>query len=139
MGVKDRCSAHSDFGTITLLFQDSNGGLEVEDPQAPDSFLPVPPVPGTVIVNCGDLMQRWSNGRWRSGVHRVVAPPVDTAASADAGEEVLKARYSIPFFAAPDAEALIEPLPGCWDETNPKKFEPITAWDYVMMRMAAIR
>ena len=139
-GVKDRCAAHSDFGTITLLFQDSNAGLEVEDPQKPGMFLPVPSIPDSVVVNCGDLMERWGNGRWRSGIHRVVAPPVHAGKTEVAGEEILNSRYSIPFFAAPDPDALIEPLPGCWDETtNPKKYEPITVNEYVMMRMAAIR
>jgi len=139
-GAKDRCAAHSDFGTLTLLFQDSNAGLEVESPKKPGSFMPVPSDSDSVIVNCGDLMERWSNGRWRSGVHRVVAPPIDENRSQAAGEEILKTRYSIPFFAAPNADALIEPLPGCWnEETNPKKYDPIKVNDYVMMRMAAIR
>jgi isopenicillin N synthase-like dioxygenase len=139
-GTKDRCSAHSDFGTMTLLFQDSNGGLEIENPRKQGSFLPVPPLADTVIVNCGDLMERWSNGRWRSGVHRVVAPPVDQSKSEAAGEEILRSRYSIPFFAAADPDALIEPLPGCWDDADrPKKYDPITTNEYVMMRMAAIR
>jgi isopenicillin N synthase-like dioxygenase len=138
-GAKDRCAAHSDFGTITLLFQDANGGLEVEDPKQPGNFVPATPVPDTVIVNCGDLMERWSNGRWRAGVHRVVAPPVDVGKTKAAGEEILTSRYSIPYFAVPDPDALIEPLPGCWDEQTPKKYAPITVNDYIMMRMAAIR
>jgi isopenicillin N synthase-like dioxygenase len=139
-GEMGRCAAHSDFGTLTLLFQDSCGGLEIEDPSQPGIFLPVMPVPDTVIINCGDLMERWSNGRWKSDVHRVVAPPVDSKKSKDAGEEILRSRYSIPFFAAPDPDALIEPLPGCWDEGDkPKKYGPITAHEYVLMRMAAIR
>jgi len=53
------------------------------------------------------------------------------------GEEILKARYSIPFFAAADPDTVIEALPGCWDEERPKKFEKTTAWEYVQMRMAA--
>lgn len=73
-------------------------------------------------------------------MYRVVAPPVDTSKSEAVGEEVLKSRYSIPFFAAADPDALIEPLPGCWDEEgNPKIYQPISANDYVMMRMAAMR
>lgn len=138
-GAKDRCAAHSDFGTITLLFQDANGGLEVENPKQSGTFVPATPVPDTVIVNCGDIMERWSNGRWRSGVHRVVAPPVDANKTEVAGEKILKSRYSIPFFAAPNPDALIEPLPGCWDDQRPKMFDPITVNDYIMMRMATIR
>lgn len=155
---RSRISAHSDFGTITLvrlhsfaifvfgirtnttsqLFQDATGGLEVEDRQSPGTFTPVTPIPGTVLVNIGDLMERWSNGRWRSTVHRVVAPPVNESASQDKGEKVLKARYSIPFFATADPDTVIEALPGCWGEDNPKKYEITTAWGYVQMRMAAL-
>jgi len=141
-GAKSRISAHSDFGTLTILFQDAIGGLEIESPPASGSFIPVLPIPGTVLVNVGDLMERWSNGRWRSTVHRVVAPPPDpergTQGQQGDGEEVCKARYSIPFFATADPETMIEALPGCWDEKNPKKHEPVTAWGYVQMRMAAL-
>ncbi|KAF2419758.1 Clavaminate synthase-like protein [Tothia fuscella] len=136
---KSRISAHSDFGTLTLLFQDPTGGLEVESPPTSQNFIPVPPIPGTVLVNIGDLMERWSNGRWRSTVHRVVAPPADASKSVEEGEEILKPRYSIPFFATADPETVIEALKGTWDgEGNPKKFEKITAWGYVQMRMAAL-
>jgi isopenicillin N synthase-like dioxygenase len=84
------------------------------------------------LVNVGDLMERWSNGRWRSTVHRVVAPP-------GAGlEGVCPARYSVPFFATADPDTVIEALPGCWGEGNPKKFGGITAWEYLQMRMAAL-
>jgi isopenicillin N synthase-like dioxygenase len=133
---KSRISAHSDFGTLTLLFQDSAGGLEVEDPSSPGKFRPAPPIPETVLVNIGDLMERWSNGRWRSTVHRVVAPPVDERESGGKGKEMLKARYSIPFFATADPETVIEALPGCWGEGREKMFERTTAWEYVQMRMA---
>lgn len=131
---KPRIHAHSDFGTLTLLFQDSVGGLEIESPPTSGRFIPAKPIPGTVLVNVGDLMERWSNGRWKSTVHRVVAPPVDPEERI--GDEICKARYSIPFFATADPETVIEALPGCWGEGNPKKYESVTAWGYVQMRMA---
>ncbi|GME51075.1 hypothetical protein GTA08_BOTSDO04024 [Neofusicoccum parvum] len=139
-----RISAHSDFGSLTLLFQDGVGGLEVEDPRRPGTFRPAPPVDGTLLVNVGDLLERWSNGRWKSTVHRVGAPPVERLRERGAvekpgeGEEVCRARYSIPFFSAPDDETLIEALPGCWSEENPKKYEAVTAEQYVTMRMEAL-
>lgn len=140
-----RIGAHSDFGSLTLLFQDSVGGLEVEDPHSPGTFRPAPPIPGTLLVNVGDLMERWSNGRWRSTVHRVGAPPVEALKQQGAlsknegGEEMCRARYSIPFFSAPNDDAVIESLPGCWDKgENPKKYEAVTAEQYVTMRMAAL-
>ncbi|KAF2663442.1 thymine dioxygenase [Microthyrium microscopicum] len=129
-GKKSRISAHSDFGTLTLLFQDAIGGLEIEDPKQPGVFRKVEPIEDAVLVNIGDLMERWSNSRWRSTVHRVVAPPGEN--------EMCPPRYSIPFFATADPDTMIEALPGCWSETNPKRFDSVTAWGYVQMRMAAL-
>lgn len=57
-----RMPAHSDWSSITLLFQDDCGGLEVEDPHAPGRFIPVTPVKNACVVNVGDLLMRWSNG-----------------------------------------------------------------------------
>ena len=134
---KARISAHSDFGTLTLLFQDAIGGLEVESPPRSDTFHAVTPIQGTVLVNVGDLMERWSNGRWRSTVHRVVAPTTSADGDADTSGDMCKARYSVPFFATADPNTVIEALPGCWSAENPKKHEAVTAWGYVQMRMAA--
>ena len=57
-----RISAHTDWGTITLLFQDDCGGLEIEDPNSEGNFVPVTPVEGACVVNVGDLLMRWTNG-----------------------------------------------------------------------------
>ena len=61
-GKMSRMPAHTDWSTMTILFQDDCGGLQVEDPHAPGKFIDVPPVPGTLVVNVGDLLMRWSNG-----------------------------------------------------------------------------
>ncbi|KAL0953015.1 hypothetical protein HGRIS_007219 [Hohenbuehelia grisea] len=91
-GEATRISAHTDFCTMTLLFQDSVGGLEVEDPTCPGKFNPAPPVPGAVVVNAGDFLMRWSNDTIRSTVHRVRAPP-----SAAGSDGMIPPRYSIPY------------------------------------------
>lgn len=62
--TRSRINAHSDFGTLTLLFQDDVGGLEIEDPNRPGSFRPATPIENTILVNVGDLMARWSNDRY---------------------------------------------------------------------------
>lgn len=130
---RSRINAHSDFGTLTLLFQDAVGGLEVEEPHQPGTFRAVEPIKDTVLVNIGDLMARWSNDRWKSTVHRVGLP------QSNEGDGMVPDRYSIPFFATADMDTVIDALPGCWDERdNPKKYEPVTAWGYVQMRMAAL-
>ena len=69
-----RIAAHSDFGSLTLLWQDGVGGLEVARPEDSEVFGAVDQVEGAVLVNVGDLLARWSNGRWVSAVHRVGAP-----------------------------------------------------------------
>ncbi|KAJ9647022.1 hypothetical protein H2199_002008 [Coniosporium tulheliwenetii] len=141
-GEKSRIGAHSDFGTLTLLFQDDVGGLEIQHPQT-EEFIAAPPIPGGVLVNIGDLMMRWSNGRWRSTVHRVVAPPVSKVEREELGDEeaeteMCRPRYSIPFFATADPETVIECLPGCEGPDGKKEFEAMTALEYVQMRMAAL-
>jgi isopenicillin N synthase-like dioxygenase len=110
------CGAHTDWGALTLLAQDDAGGLQV---QATDGrWLEVPPMPGAFVVNIGDLMARWTNGRWRSTPHRVINR---------AGRE----RYSIAFFLDMDADAVIEPLPGCVSEDRPARQGPITAGEHL--------
>jgi isopenicillin N synthase-like dioxygenase len=146
-GKRERINAHSDFGTLTLLFQDSVGGLEIEDPKQPGVFRTAEPIEGTVLVNIGDLLARWSNDRWRSSVHRVGLPPayrqrdtneVDERYGAKAKGGMVPDRYSIPVFATANMDTVIEALPGCWSEQNPKKYESVTAWGYVQERMAAL-
>lgn len=121
-----RFGIHSDFGTLTILFQDQVGGLEVESPAAPGEFVPVKPIPGTVVVNVGDLLMRWSNDVLKSTLHRVKAPKV--------GSNVIPARYSIPYFIGPDQGTLIECLP---EAKDPPKYPPIRADDYINSRMKA--
>jgi isopenicillin N synthase-like dioxygenase len=81
-----RAGEHSDYGSITLLFQDSRGGLQVKSPNG--KFIDATPIPGTCVVNAGDLLARWSNDTIKSTVHRVVEPP-------RAEGDVHPARYSI--------------------------------------------
>lgn len=156
-GRRNRINAHSDFGTLTLLFQDGVGGLEIEDPNHPGRFNRVGAVENAVLLNVGDLMARWSNDRWRSTVHRVGLPPpktmripgpgVNTEGQRSEGKvveleeeegAVVPERYSIPFFATANMDTVVEALPGTWSEDNPKKYEAVTAWEYVQKRMAAL-
>jgi len=127
-----RISAHSDFGTITLLFQDEVSGLEVEDPSNPGVFIPVPVIPNSVLVNAGDFMARWSNDVIKSTVHRVRSPPGTSL------DDMVPDRYSIPYFCCCDFSTVVDAIPGTWGEGKEKKYEPISAMDYIMKRMAAL-
>lgn len=71
-----RAGAHSDYGSITLLFQDGSGGLQVQGPGG--EFVDATPIEGTCVVNAGDLLARWSNDTIKSTIHRVVEPPRKT-------------------------------------------------------------
>lgn len=129
-----RIDSHSDFGSLTILFQDDVGGLEVEDPNVPGTFVAVPPIPGSIVVNAGDFLMRWSNDMIRSTVHRVRAPSNLTTTNSDG---MVPPRYSIPYFCSVDFAAIVDCIPGTWSEDRPKRYEPISAAEYVMKRLAA--
>ncbi|KAG9315772.1 Clavaminate synthase-like protein [Chiua virens] len=128
-----RAGAHSDYGTITLLFQDSVGGLEVQNPYT-QHFQPAHPVPGTIVVNAGDLLARWSNDVLRSTLHRVVAPPAQKISDTECMTPV---RQSIAFFCNPNFDATIESLPTCVGTANPSKYKSVTTEEYIVGRLAA--
>ena len=60
---KERLGSHSDMDSMTLLFQDDCGGLEAEIPGKRGEFVPVDPIAGTLVMNVGDALMRWSNGK----------------------------------------------------------------------------
>ncbi|KAG2154999.1 uncharacterized protein EDB93DRAFT_1101994 [Suillus bovinus] len=122
-----------DYGTLTLLFQDSIGGLEVQNPHT-KHYQPASPIPGTIVVNAGDLLARWSNDVLRSTLHRVVAPP---ATKINATEGMTPARQSIAFFCNPNFDAVIESLPSCTSASNPSKYPALTTEQYIVGRLAA--
>ncbi|CAI7643926.1 gibberellin 20-oxidase [Penicillium manginii] len=136
LGKAERIAAHSDFGTMTILFQDQVGGLEVEDIHEKGMFNPAPYIPGTAVVNIGDLLMRWSNDELKSTLHRVRAPPLVDSPGESSGR-ITRPRYSIPYFISPDRDRVIDCVPGCYGPDRPKKYEPITSGDYISMRMNA--
>ena len=105
------CGAHTDWGALTLLAQDKAAGLQVQ--REDGGWIDIAPAPGALVVNTGDMMQRWTNDRWRSTVHRVV----------NRGRE----RWSIAYFCDLDADARIEPLPVCVSAERPARYAPVTA------------
>ena len=131
-GKRARAGEHSDYGSLTLLFQDQRGGLQVEQPGGEGVWLNVTPKDGTMVVNAGDLLARWSNNLIRSTKHRVVEPPSPEPGGGH------PPRYSVAYFCNPDFDRYIEALPGTWEaEEGGKKYEGINSGDYLVQRLEA--
>lgn len=115
-----------------MLFQESRGGLELKDAET-GKYLHAEPEEGAFVVNVGDIFQRFSNGLsfiflldyFISALHRVTVP--DPAQVPDSG---VPARYSIPFFVAPDFSHTISTLSHFLSEENPAKYEPVRFGQY---------
>ncbi len=117
-----RRGAHSDYGSMTILYQsDSPGGLQVMTKSG--AWADVPYRPGSFVVNLGDMLARWTNDRWVSTMHRVVNPEPDLAMSD---------RVSIPFFHQPNVDAVVECLPGCSSEDDPPRHPATTSGHWVL-------
>ncbi|KAJ3062136.1 hypothetical protein HDU98_001963 [Podochytrium sp. JEL0797] len=123
-----RCGAHTDYGSVTFLFQDQVGGLEVLDSSLGE-FVRAVPVADTIVVNVGDLLQRWTNDYLKSNQHRVVRPYV-------VGEDgKLPARYSMAYFCDPDFEFVVETIPKFVTGERPNKYAPIAAGEHLLERL----
>ncbi|KAL3495154.1 hypothetical protein BJX62DRAFT_196187 [Aspergillus germanicus] len=129
-----RAAEHSDYGSITLLFQDRRGGLQARSPEG--TFVDVTPFTDTVVINAGDLLARWSNDTIKSTRHRVVEPP--KAYGEEDESDVYPDRYSIAYFCNPNHDKFIEAIPGTYGEDiSNAKYPGITAGDYLVQRLAA--
>lgn len=118
-----RRGQHTDYGAVTVLYTDGESGLQVQTRD--HEWVPVPVVPDTYVVNLGDLMTFWSNGRWRSSMHRVVCPN-DTSTD----------RLSIPLFFNPSLDALVQCVPTCL-APGEQPADPIPAGEWIANKIAA--
>jgi isopenicillin N synthase-like dioxygenase len=110
---------HTDYGCITLLWQDDNGGLQVRE-RASRSWIEAPPIPGTFVINVGDLLARWTDDRFSSTPHRVINR---------SGRE----RFSIATFYDPDFAALVDPRAlGATGEAC--RYAPVRAGEHILRR-----
>ena len=122
-----RSGAHTDFGTMTLLFHHGSAeGLEIQRPDG--TWLHAPSMPGAAIINVGDLLTRWSNGQLRSVLHRVVPPQ---------GQGAQRPRYSATLFYEPRHEVVISCLEPCQGPGKPALYPPITAGERLKERRRA--
>ncbi len=111
---------HTDYGLITLLATDGVPGLEVKAIGA--GWTPITAPNGSLIVNLGDMLARWTNDLYRSTPHRVVGP-----ATGD--------RVSIPFFINPSPLTVVDCLPSCVGDEDRPRYEPTTAAEFLASRI----
>jgi isopenicillin N synthase-like dioxygenase len=120
-----RKGPHTDWGSLTILYQDDRGGLQVE--QDGHGWLDVPYVPGSFVINLGDLMAEWTSGRWVSTMHRVLAASYP---------ESTRHRISIAFFHQPNFDAVIEPIFGPAPGAVPRT-APVTSGAWIAEKLLA--
>ncbi len=122
-----RAGAHGDINLITLLMGASAGGLQVlrKDGEWIDAI----PNEDELVINVGDMLERHTNNKLRSTIHRVVNPPK---------EEWDTPRYSIPFFMHPRSEMPLDCMEECIDAEHPKAYEDITAGEFLHQRLVDI-
>ncbi|MCK6617019.1 MAG: isopenicillin N synthase family oxygenase [Cyclobacteriaceae bacterium] len=122
-----RAAEHGDINLITLLMGASADGLEVL--RRDGKWIPITALPEQLVVNVGDMLERHTNKKLKSTIHRVVNPPRD---------KMNTPRYSIPFFMHPRSEMSLAALPSCVDADHPKLWPDITAGEFLNERLAEI-
>jgi isopenicillin N synthase-like dioxygenase len=122
-----RAAEHGDINLITLLMGASSEGLQVL--RRDGKWIPITALPDQLVVNVGDMMERLTNKKLKSTIHRVVNPPK---------EQMKSSRYSIPFFMHPRSDMDLSCLANCITAENPKQFEDIKAGAFLNERLAEI-
>jgi isopenicillin N synthase-like dioxygenase len=122
-----RAAEHGDINLITLLMGASAEGLQVK--RRDGNWIPITAVQNCLIVNVGDMLQRYTNGRLKSTIHRVVNP---------SKEKMKTSRYSVPFFMHANPDMDLNCLDTCITDKNPKMFEDITAEGFLIQRLRDI-
>lgn len=122
-----RAAEHGDINLITLLMGASADGLQVL--RNDGKWIPITALPNQLVVNVGDMLERLTNGKLKSTIHRVVNPP---------RELMNRPRYSIPFFMHPRSDMSLAALANCVNQHNPKKWEDITAGEFLVQRLKEI-
>ena len=123
----ERAAAHGDINLITLLMGAHGRGLQVltNDGEWIDAIAKE----DEIVINVGDMLSRYTNNKLKSTVHKVINPPK---------ELWKKSRYSIPFFLHPIGTMSLNVLDSCIDEKNPKKYDDITAHEFLIQRLKDI-
>ncbi|MGS4344969.1 isopenicillin N synthase family dioxygenase [Myroides odoratus] len=122
-----RAAAHGDINLITLLMGAQGKGLQVQNHNG--EWIDAIAAEDELVINVGDMLSRHSNNRLKSTIHQVVNPPRELWSTS---------RYSIPFFMHPISEMPLDCLDNCIDEAHPKKFDDITAGEFLHQRLVEL-
>ena len=122
-----RAAEHGDINLITLLMGASADGLQLL--RRDGTWIPVTALPDQLVVNVGDMLERLTNGKLKSTIHRVVNPPRHL---------MQNSRYSIPFFMHPRSDMSLAALDNCVGSGNPRQWEDITAGEFLSQRLKEI-
>ncbi|TRX55577.1 isopenicillin N synthase family oxygenase [Fulvivirga sp. M361] len=122
-----RAAEHGDINLITLLMGASADGLQVL--RRDGEWISITALPDQLVINVGDMLERLTNKKLKSTIHRVINPP----------KELMRtSRFSVPFFMHPRSEMDLSCLPNCIDDQNNKQFDDITAGEFLDQRLAEI-
>ena len=114
-----RGGAHTDYGSITLLWRfDDVPGLQIYNKEY-DEWIDAPIIENSIVLNVADMFARWSNDILKSTPHRIV------------NSDLSRPRYSMPYFVDPGRDVMIENI-----TKNPAKYPPISAYEYLKWRLA---
>lgn len=119
-----RAAAHGDINLITLLMGAQGKGLQVQNHDG--EWIDAIAAEDELVINVGDMLSRHTNNKLKSTIHQVVNPPKELWGTS---------RFSIPFFMHPVSSMPLNCLENCIDENNPKKFEDITAGEFLTERL----
>jgi len=117
------CGAHTDYGFLTILVQDTVGGLQVQNTEG--KWIDAKPIEGTFVINVGDMMPMLTNDLFRATSHRVISPYSESN------------RYSIPLFFDPHYNTTVECLQSCISKENPAKYPPVIYGEHLLQRLNA--
>ena len=123
-----RGGEHTDYTAFTILWQERTPSVGLQARSGQGEWLDVPAIDGTLVVNIGDSLMRWTNDKWLSTQHRVITPPFEIARVHD--------RLSLVYFVQPNYDAEIACLESCQSADDPAKYPPVLNGDYLFSKFS---
>ncbi len=124
-----RGGEHTDYTAFTILWQEITPTVGLQARSLDGEWLDVPAIEDTFVINIGDSLMRWTNDKWISTPHRVIAPPFEIAREHD--------RLSLVYFVQPNYDAEIKCIDSCQSPERPAKYPPVLNGDYLYSKFSA--